>query len=316
MRQVLISLMVLSLLPALAGAGVTNPDGFEGYALTDAWKPFIGADGWWCYGEQSQQGAAGNSFEIVAGSLPANTSQVVKVSSPATEFPGQEPPYAENLSLTWYQSIADVDGGPVTTTSFEFTSLAAWNETEYRMSTTRHAGVYYYYSWHILVSWGEIWGGGVGVPAATFNTYDLPLDYTGNPYDEDKYHRETIPGMGTFAPGDGVWYVVEVQEDNGTYDYDAWVADPVNNHGSSARARIYDKSTSPGPEDGWTSWLIHDAGDDWDLDYVSPGSYGADRVSGFTNGVSEYDNFSMVPEPATMSLLVIGGLALLRRRRK
>ena len=318
MRQVLIALMVLSLVPALAGAGVTNPDGFEGYALTDAWKPFIGADGWWCYGETSQQGTAGHSFEIVAGSLPANTSQVVKVDSSLNA--------AENMSLTWYENISDVDGGAVTKTSFEFTAIAPWNgETiqggnidglpDYRLSTSRHAGVYWAYSWNIVVGWGDWWGGGEGVPSATFNTYDFnDVAYAGD-VPPQKIWTETIPGMEAFEPGNGVWYVVEVEEDNGAYDYDAWVADPVNNHGSSSRVRIYDKSTSPGPEDGWTSWLIHDAGDNYDLDYVSPGSYGADRVSGFTDGVSEYDNFSMVPEPATLMLLALGGIALLMRRK-
>jgi hypothetical protein len=93
-----------------------------------------------------------------------------------------------------------------------------------------------------------------------------------------------------------VWYVVEVEEDNGAYDYDAWVADPVNNHGSCSRLRIYDKTTSPGPEEGWTSWLIHDAGDNYGMDYASPGPYGNGRVSVFSNGVTEFDNFNMSEE--------------------
>jgi len=35
-----------------------------------------------------------------------------------------------------------------------------------------------------------------------------------------------------------------------------------------------------------------------------------------TVGTATFDNFSLVPEPATMSLLALGGLAVLRRRRK
>ncbi|HDY65104.1 MAG TPA: hypothetical protein ENH84_02580, partial [Phycisphaerae bacterium] len=46
MRKVLVSLMVLSLVPTLAGAAVTSPDGFEGYALTTNWTPTEPVEGW------------------------------------------------------------------------------------------------------------------------------------------------------------------------------------------------------------------------------------------------------------------------------
>ena len=46
MRKVLVSLMVLSLLPALAAAAVTNPEGFEGYATTTDWAPTLEVEGW------------------------------------------------------------------------------------------------------------------------------------------------------------------------------------------------------------------------------------------------------------------------------
>ena len=35
----------------------------------------------------------------------------------------------------------------------------------------------------------------------------------------------------------------------------------------------------------------------------------------YTSLEVDFDNFSVVPEPATLALLLVGGLALLRRRR-
>jgi hypothetical protein len=152
-----------------------------------------------------------------------------------------------------------------------------------------------------MVAYGSWWGGGPGIPYARLQTWDH-----NEPGDIHVFNNEDILGAfdevtGDFEPENEVWYSVEVEEDNVL---------------SKTRVRIYDKSTSPGPEDGWTSWLIHDAGDDYDLDYVGPGSYGADRVGSFTNGVTELDNFSMVPEPMTIGVMSCGAIGLLRRRKR
>ncbi|KKK59174.1 hypothetical protein LCGC14_3037040 [marine sediment metagenome] len=56
MRKVLVSLMVLSFLPGLATAVVTNPEGFEGYALTDDWQPTLAGEGW--YMERTEENGA------------------------------------------------------------------------------------------------------------------------------------------------------------------------------------------------------------------------------------------------------------------
>jgi hypothetical protein len=37
---------------------------------------------------------------------------------------------------------------------------------------------------------------------------------------------------------------------------------------------------------------------------------------GVTVDIGDFDNLTLVPEPATMSLLGLGGLAMLRRRRR
>ena len=86
---------------------------------------------------------------------------------------------------------------------------------------------------------------------------------------------------------------LQIEEDNGAYDYDAWVADPVNNHGSSTRARL---KIADGEWNDWTGWLLHDAGDDYGLDFEGS-TYGNGRVRTTGNGRTEYDNFTMTEEP-------------------
>ena len=46
MRKVMVSLMVLSLVPAIAMAVVTNPEGFETYDDTTDWLPTYAIEGW------------------------------------------------------------------------------------------------------------------------------------------------------------------------------------------------------------------------------------------------------------------------------
>ena len=134
MRKVLISLMVLSLIPALAGAGITNPEGFESYALTDAWDPTVIGEGWIRYGllaDGDPTPAPGNSVEIAVGSEAANTTQVLKIDTTGN---------GENLTAEWFQSVADADAGPVTTTTFQFMPIIGHGNTEYRMSISRGTG--------------------------------------------------------------------------------------------------------------------------------------------------------------------------------
>ena len=80
MRKLLVSLMVLSLVPALAGAAVTNPDGFEGYALTTQWSPTVIGEGWY-FDEEGHALTEGNSVEIAVSSVSPNTTQVLKINS-------------------------------------------------------------------------------------------------------------------------------------------------------------------------------------------------------------------------------------------
>ena len=267
MRKVLFSLMVLSLVPALAGAAISNPDGFEGYALTTDWIPTVIGEGWIRYGETGDP-AEGNSVEIADGSLAGNTTQVLKMDSGTN---------GENLAYEWYANVADADV-PLTKTSFDFAATEILFGSEYRLNVARVGiGTWPgYASWSIMVAYGSWWGGGPGIPYAKLQTWDH-----NEPGDIAVFNNEDILGAfdeitGDFEPGNEVWYAVEVEEDNVL---------------SKTRVRIYDKSTSPGAEEGWTSWLAHNSSEQG-LDFATGG-----KVWSYTNGVAEWDNFSMTEEP-------------------
>ncbi len=74
-----------------------------------------------------------------------------------------------------------------------------------------------------------------------------------------------------------------------------------------------------GSQDPWWGLLTDSfslaPGDHWVIAYLAPMPYmaGVDQPDWY--GYSEPYTFTVVPEPATMSLLSLGGLALLRRRR-
>ncbi|KKL20935.1 hypothetical protein LCGC14_2450500, partial [marine sediment metagenome] len=173
--------MILSLVPALATGGVTNPEGFEGYALTDTWNPTVIGEGWLRFGENGYP-ATGNSVEIAVGSEPENTTQVLKIDSTGN---------GENLSALWYQSIADADAGPVTTTTFQFMPIIGHGNTEYRMSISRGTGFSGAYSWSVLIGRGGAnwWPN----EALHLSTYDYnEVEYPGPGF--VAYHREDIPG--------------------------------------------------------------------------------------------------------------------------
>ena len=271
MRKVLVSLMLLSLVPALAGAAVTNPEGFEGYALTTSWNPTVAGEGWEVYGETGPP-AEGNSVHIATGSLAGNTTQVLKVDSSAN---------GENLSAVWHASVADA-AVPITRTSFEMSPTEILFGSEYRFGAMRlgtDATWNGYYTWALFVGYGSWWGDGPGLPAGTFRTY-----VSGNEGENPVFNVvDFTPSIEAFEPGNGMWWAIEVEEDNGPSG--------VGN-GQSSRVRMYDKSTSPGAEDGWTAWTPHNANGENGTDFANGG-----KVLTFTNGVGEWDNFSMTEEP-------------------
>ncbi len=281
MRKVLVSLMVLSLVPALAGAGVTNPDGFEGYAITDTWTPTEIGEGWVTGAEGPEGVNPGNYNEIVMGSSGNDTLVYFADSTNRDNEP--LPPAGqghtgENMYAYWYQSTPDA-AVPVTTTSWDWQQTRNFNGSEFRSMVSRSEGAYYYYTW--FVEFNEV---------GAAHTSDLRVT---NGIDVD--------GNGTYAitpiPADGiefnwyvedVWYHVDVQEDNGPLG--------VGN-GQSSRARFGLMGATEEEMGSWSEWLAHEGPNLFPgaEPYTRPMDDGEIRVS--TNGAAEYDNFTMTPDP-------------------
>ena len=279
MRKVLVSLMLLSLVPALAGAAVTNPEGFEGYALTTSWGPWDETgpqpDGWARWGELGDGDptpAEDNAMGIAVSSVLPNTTQVLKVDSSGN---------GENLTAEWWQSTPDA-AVSVTITSFEMSPVDVWSN-QHRIGAMRigaDADWNGYYTWALFVGYGVWWGGGPGTPSATFRTW-----VSGNQGESPVFNILNLPfsSYATYEPGADQWWVIEVEEDN----------DPSGvGNGQSTRIRMYDKSTTPSAEDHWTDWTPHNATGEWGTDFANGG-----KVLTFTNGVVEWDNFSMTEDP-------------------
>ncbi len=279
--------MVLSLVPALAGAVVTNPEDFEGYSPASPWTPTEAGEGW-----TIDDAWGGGDTASIQGGTGGNATQVLKINDENQGYP---------LWTHWSGSIPDA-ASPVTTTSWDYLAVANALSSEFKMQFSRANNDWWRFTWAVGVRDGGY--GDFGGPYGNSNPADFELnqrvyayltthdEFGANPTEVTE--EIIFPLSGAETAVDGNWYTVEVQEDNGTYDLDAWIADPVNNHSSSSRARIYLKGSSPGDEEGWTSWLIHDPGgweENFGTDYSEPG-----EIRGHTAGTMEIDNFNMAAE--------------------
>ncbi|HDY65008.1 MAG TPA: PEP-CTERM sorting domain-containing protein [Phycisphaerae bacterium] len=282
MRKILVSLMVLSLLPALATAVVTQPEGFEGYALTTDWTPTQAVDGWetdflW-RGEFDMPWWA----EIKVSEVAPNTSQVQSV-IPRTTWPE----YGEGaLVSTWYQSFPD-SGGPITKTSWDIAPVDNVLGDQFLMHVSRLNDDSLPPPSRSIISQAGNQSWQVGI-VSMWMTPDFQgadklhanMAYLQTLTAEGTWVEEEIPGidMDEFewvGIGDywGKWFTVEVEEDNVL---------------SKTRARIYEKGTTPS---AWTSWLDHEP-TLYGLDYETGG-----KIVVRSQGYMEYDNFSMTQEP-------------------
>ncbi len=376
MRKVLVSLMVLSLVPALVTAA-TNPEGFEGYALTTDWG--TGENGW----------TIGKMYDVEGGQLASivddGGNQILDINSQGG--------YGMVGFPMW-----DADGPAdaafaVTKSGFDFKPLGGSMGSEFVAKFARHSdadssnyGAYpnpaYHSTWEVGIRvsiwndfqspfspymWADTWNStGTYVYLRTWVGPDETYTETEIPgFGEGVFIVPGIPAGETGTPPDitSEWYTMEIEEDNAT---------------QQTRARMYLKG---GTTSAWTPWQAHNgdityAGtegqvfgfiggsmqfDNWYItgegdpppaflpgdanndglvsadDYASVqsnfGNTGAVGIPGDANGdglVSADDYASVqshfgdtagvggvpVPEPATMGLLVIGGLAMLKRRRK
>ncbi len=279
MKRTIVLFSAVLLVSTLATAGVSNPEPFN-YALTDAWAPTAAGEGW-----TVDAAAPGNHHDITAGTN-GNATRVYQGDSSNRDGAGAGAAPGQNMVAHWYANIPDADVA-VTKTYMELNYESPYFGDQWRVMLSRTAGVSWAYSWFIeLNDMGDL-------NSAQLRSYDY--DGVGNYYDT----AIPLPG-GVIEPGN--WYVVEVEEDNGTYG--------VGN-GQKSRARI---SLKGGATGAWTDWIQHDAGDNYGLDYSNTDRIGEIRV--VTNGVAQYDNFNITPEPATMLLLGAGSLMLLKHKRK
>ena len=268
---------VLALTFSHVALGVaSSPDGFEGYTPTADWQPTQGVEGWDVGDLTPGIYAFDWKGEIKSSAVSPNTSQVLSV------IPREELPHwgQGGLVSTWYKSLPD-SGSDVTYTSWDIAPIGNVLGDQFLMHVSRlndnslppAAG-------YQIDEGNQSWQ--VGMVASYFGDHDP--DHQGMAYlqtltAEGTWVEELIPGidMSEFASGNvgtnyGKWFTAEVQEDNLL---------------SKTRARIYETGTSPGAEDGWTSWLDHHASLHG-LDYSTGG-----KVVVRSQGYMEYDNFRM-----------------------
>ena len=293
MRKVLVSLMVLSLLPALVGAAVTSPDEFEGYATTDDWQPTEAVEGWVMGDLFADHYPFDWKGEIKTSMVDGNTSQVL-ATVPRTTIPADN---EGGLVSTWYKSLPDA-AAPVTKTSWDFAPTGNVLGNQWLMHVTRLNDDSLPPAWQGPdegnQSWqvGGVWGwfgdhdpdhGGMAylqTLTAEGTWVEEPILGPNGDWGADFWQNFDANG-GYPAPdyqlGD-TWYTVEVEEDNVL---------------SKTRARIYETASPPGDEEGWTSWLDHHP-TLHGLDYADGG-----KVVVRSQGYISYDNFSMTqPGPA------------------
>jgi hypothetical protein len=271
---VVCSVLALTLSHVALGVA-SSPDGFEGYTPTADWQPTQGVEGWVLSDLFEDFFAFDWKGEIKSSAVSPNTSQVLSV------IPREVLPYdmQGGLVSTWHKSLPD-SGSDVTYTSWDIAPIGNVLGDQWLMHVTRLNDNSLPPGWDQMDEGNQSWQ--VGIVSSYFGGHDPDheaMAYLQTLTAEGTWVEALIPGidMTEFAPGNvgtnyGKWFTAEVQEDNLL---------------SKTRARIYETGTSPGAEDGWTSWLDHHASLHG-LDYSTGG-----KVIVRSQGFMEYDNFRM-----------------------
>ena len=224
------------LMSVVATAGVTNPDGFEGYVLTTDWQPTLPVEGW--------------NLDLMYGVPGGQLASIEPGQFLEINFQGG---YGMEGQPMW-----DADGPAdaataVTTSGFDIKLLSYSFGDNFvaRFDRADDTEPWYHSTWEVgfrVGSFGDFTT--PHGPAAGTGTYVYLRTWVG-PGDE-----QTIPGPGQVADlvGDGNWYSVEIEEDNVT-------------HQSRARYGV-----TGGAMGAWTPWAsgAHAASSD----YAAGGSLG------------------------------------------
>ncbi len=286
MKRTIVLLSAVLLMSAVATA-TTNPDGFEGYALTTDWG--TGTNGWTIgkmYGVEDNQ---------VARILDDGGNQILDLHLPGNFY---------GMVSTWDGNVPD-NAAYVTKSGFDIKPISGSAGSEFHARLTRADATVEVYqaTWEVGIrvsKWGDF-----STPYSPYmdgaswdstGTYVYLRTWT----DAGTYTETEIPGFGLgsfLVPGiplappetTSEWYTVEIEEDNVT---------------SQTRARM---SLRGGAPNAWTAWVEHNSS----VDYSTGG-----QVTGWHGGSMQFDNVYITPEPATMVLLGAGSLLLIRRRRR
>jgi hypothetical protein len=119
---------------------------------------------------------------------------------------------------------------------------------------------------------------------------------------------------------DGGNYTVEFKDSGGTNDFtvsfarsaDTWYEHRITGTPAVGGWTMSHETRTWGGA-SWGAWNVDMAPTFWDESTYQPNWVGIVQIG--LSGNSNFDNISIIPEPATMALLGIGGLMVLRRRR-